>query len=221
MPFEEAKSAVMADLAFKNAKKGALEEYLKIKKGDKNASEILIIDSANTNDFPLDELKDAKEGEVLKPFTYKNGYLIAKIAKIIAPQPKSYEEAKADVLSALQLKKMRENLQANAKASLEKKEELKQKIKISKDSDENILGLSQEESIEFISKVFASTDKSGYILLNDKAVVYEIIEQNLFTPNKQFASLLASNAANIKKSQLEQGLILALQKQYIIKKYYK
>ena len=105
MPFEEAKSAVMADLAFKNAKKGALEEYLKIKKGDKNASEILIIDSANTNDFPLDELKDAKEGEVLKPFTYKNGYLIAKIAKIIAPQPKSYEEAKADVLSALQLKK--------------------------------------------------------------------------------------------------------------------
>lgn len=221
MPFEEAKSAVMADLAFKNAKKGALEEYLKIKKGDKNASEILIIDSANANDFPLDELKDAKEGEVLKPFTYKNGYLIAKIAKIIAPQPKSYEEAKADVLSALQLKKMRENLQANAKASLEKKEELKQKIKISKDSDENILGLSQEESIEFISKVFASTDKSGYILLNDKAVVYEIIEQNLFTPNKQFASLLASNAANIKKSQLEQGLILALQKQYIIKKYYK
>lgn len=221
MSFEEAKSAVLADLNFKNAKKIALEEYLKIKKGEKNTSENLLVDSANANDFPLDELKDVKEGDVLKPFVYKDGYLIVKIAKIIPPQPKSYEEAKTDVLSALQLKKMRENLQANAKATLDKKEELKEKITISKDSDGAILGLNEEQSIEFISKVFASANKDGYILLDDKAVVYEIINQNLATQNTQFASLLASNAANIKKSQLEQGLISALQKQYTIKKYYK
>lgn len=221
MSFEEAKNAVLADLNFKNAKKTALEEYLKIKKGEKSTSENLLVDSANANDFPLDELKDVKEGDVLKPFVYKDGYLIVKIAKIIPPQPKNYEEAKADVLSALQLKKMRENLQANAKATLDKKEELKEKITISKDSDEAILGLNEEQSVEFISKVFASASKDGYILLDDKAVVYEIINQNLATQNTQFASLLASNAANIKKSQLEQGLVSALQKQYTIKKYYK
>ena len=221
MPYEQAKDAVAADFAFKNAKRGALEEYLKIKKGEKQTSANMLIDTNAPGDFPLAELKDAKEGDTLKPFEYKGGYLIVKLAKIIAPSPKSYEDARADVLGALQTKKMRENLEASAKEALEKKDGLNTQIKLTKDSDEAILDLNNEQSTEFISKVFASSSKDGYVLLEDRAVVYEIVEQSLLNENKQFASLIASNAAAIKTGQLEQGLIDTLQKRYVIKKYYK
>ena len=221
MPYEQAKDAVAADFAFKNAKRGALEEYLKIKKGEKQTSANMLIDTNAPGDFPLAELKDAKEGDTLKPFEYKGGYLIVKLAKIIAPSPKSYEDARADVLGALQTKKMRENLEASAKEALEKKDGLNTQIKLTKDSDEAILDLNNEQSTEFISKVFASSSKDGYVLLEDRAVVYEIVEQSLLNENKQFASLIASNAAAIKTAQLEQGLIDTLQKRYVIKKYYK
>lgn len=221
MPYEQAKDAVAADFAFKNAKRGALEEYLKIKKGEKQTSANMLIDTNTPGDFPLAELKDAKEGDTLKPFEYKGGYLIVKLAKIIAPSPKSYEDARADVLGALQTKKMRENLEASAKEALEKKDGLNTQIKLTKDSDEAILDLNNEQSTEFISKVFASSSKDGYVLLEDRAVVYEIVEQSLLNENKQFASLIASNAAAIKTAQLEQGLIDTLQKRYVIKKYYK
>ena len=221
MPYEQAKDAVAADFAFKNAKRGALEEYLKIKKGEKQTSANMLIDTNAPGDFPLAELKDAKEGDTLKPFEYKGGYLIVKLAKIIAPSPKSYEDARADVLGALQTKKMRENLEASAKEALEKKDGLNTQIKLTKDSDEAILDLNNEQSTEFISKVFASSSKDGYVLLEDRAVIYEIVEQSLLNENKQFASLIASNAAAIKTAQLEQGLIDTLQKRYVIKKYYK
>ena len=221
MPYEQAKDAVAADFAFKNAKRGALEEYLKIKKGEKQTSANMLIDTNAPGDFPLAELKDAKEGDTLKPFEYKGGYLIVKLAKIIAPSTKSYEDARADVLGALQTKKMRENLEASAKEALEKKDGLNTQIKLTKDSDEAILDLNNEQSTEFISKVFASSSKDGYVLLEDRAVVYEIVEQSLLNENKQFASLIASNAAAIKTAQLEQGLIDTLQKRYVIKKYYK
>ena len=116
---------------------------------------------------------------------------------------------------------MRENLEASAKEALEKKDGLNTQIKLTKDSDEAILDLNNEQSTEFISKVFASSSKDGYVLLEDRAVVYEIVEQSLLNENKQFASLIASNAAAIKTAQLEQGLIDTVQKRYVIKKYYK
>ena len=118
LSFEEALESVKKDYMLKNSRKFALEEYLKIKKGESNATESMKI-FEDTQNFPINELAKAQVGEVLKPFEYKDGFLIIKLQKVVRPEVMSYENARSEVLKTYEEMKIREKLEEKAKKALE------------------------------------------------------------------------------------------------------
>ena len=60
-------------------------------------------------------------------------------------------------------------------------------------------------------------------MLDDKAVVYEILEQNLTdnVTNNEYKQLMEQNVARLKNSELMKDLAAQLQKRYKIKEYTK
>lgn len=223
LDFEKAKVAVAADYALKLAKKTALEEYVKIKKGEKTAQQKIQISSDDSKGLNFDEIKKASVGDTLKPVEYNGGFAIIKVDNIINPQPKSYEEAKNDVKNSLIAIKQKESLEKAAKDALANKADLNEKLSISVNDDTAILGLSLENSKALIEKIFSSANKDGYMIFADKAVVYEISAQKLFDEEKLsiFNAMIENNAKNLKSSELENGLLSSLSKRYKIERYYK
>ena len=223
MSFEDAKPALIADFALKNAKRAALEEYVKIKKGESNATaSTLLISNEDSKNLNIDEIKKAKKDEVLKPMESDGGFMVVKVKNIIKPQPKSYEEAREQVKASIMANKTKKALEESAKAALNNKADFNLSTKVSK-SDTEILGLSAENSVALINKIFSNNAKDGYIVFNDMAVAYEIKKQNLLDVEKfnTFKIAFSSNAAALKNSQLENGLLSSLAKRYKIEKYYK
>ena len=75
----------------------------------------------------------------------------------------------------------------------------------------------------FASQLLESPNKKGYVILDDKAVVYEILEQNLTNnvTNNEYKQLMEQNVARLKNSELMKDLAAQLQKRYKIKEYTK
>ena len=221
LSYEAAKSDVKNDFALKNTKRTALETYLKVKKGEVKAEDKINVSEDNA-DFPLDELAGAKPGDVIKPFEYKNGFLVVKLVSIIKPQVKEFADARKEVLAAFASEAARSNLEKSAKAALENFDGTDIGF-ISKESQAPVLGLSAPEFALFVDRVFATPSKQGYILLDEKAVVYKILEQKLLDESKiaQYKELLIQNAASLKNDELQRDLLNALQTRYKIKQYYK
>ena len=72
-------------------------------------------------------------------------------------------------------------------------------------------------------KLFESQNKKGYVMLDGKAVVYTILEQELLNSDKlkEYNSLLVQNMDAIKNGQLQQDLLDTLQKRYDVELYYR
>ncbi|QQF51422.1 peptidylprolyl isomerase [Campylobacter fetus] len=221
LTFDKAKDDVKYDYELKQARKTALEEYLKIKKRESNATTAVTVLEDN-EDFPINELRDAKVGDVLKPFEYKNGYMIAELVGKNMPEVMSYEEAKDALTKVYMDEKGKKLLEEKAKQSLNNFSG-KDIGFVSRDTKKSIDGLSETEYLTFIMKLFESPNKNGYVMLDTKAVVYSILEQRLLNLDKvkEYNALLSQNASAIKNGQLERDLLDALQKRYKIEQYYK
>ena len=221
LAYDDVKNAVRMDFSLKNAKKIALEEYLKIKKGDKNATDKMQV-SVGDVDFPLDQIISAKIGDVIKPFAYKDGYLIVRLDGVEQAKPKDFEAAKDDVRSVFKENEAKKILENRAKEALNNFKG-KDVGYVSKDARNPVLKLSPAEFNEFLEQLFSSSSKKGYVLLDKKAVVYEITDQKMSNGIKkaEFGELVARNAAVIKNEELRADLIKTLQKRYKIKQYYK
>lgn len=221
LSFEEALESVKKDYMLKNSRKFALEEYLKIKKGESNATESMKI-FEDTQNFHINELAKAQVGEVLKPFEYKDGFLIIKLQKVVRPEVMSYENARSEVLKTYEEMKIREKLEEKAKKALENFNG-KDIGFITRDSRKSVVGLSETEFLSFAMKLFESQNKKGYVMLDGKAVVYTILEQELLNSDKlkEYNSLLVQNMDAIKNGQLQQDLLDTLQKRYDVELYYR
>ena len=117
-PFSEVKAEVNKDYNIEQSKTNALEKYVAVKKAELATNGFVSVNEDNAT-FSLDEIKGAKVGEVIKPFIYKDGYLIARVKSITPPQPMSFEQARANVLEIYKSKKEKEILTAKAKDTLQ------------------------------------------------------------------------------------------------------
>ena len=220
--FDEVKTEVVKDYNIEKSKTDALKKYTSIKKAELATNEFVSINEDNAT-FSLDEIKGAKVGEVIKPFTYKDGYLIVRVKSITPPQPMSFEQARAMVLKIYKDKKKKENLITIAKESL-------QNFKgtdigfISRDINGSILGLNESETRTFVSQLFETNNKKeDYVILEDKAVIYDILEQRLLVDNidNNYKQITQQNVTMLKNNELIKDLTNKLKKYYEIKEYIK
>jgi putative peptidyl-prolyl cis-trans isomerase D, homolog len=219
--FDEVKTEVIKDYNIEKSKTDALKKYTSIKKAELATNEFVSINEDNAT-FSLDEIKGAKVGEVLKPFTYKDGYLIVRVKSITPPQSMSFEQARAMVLEIYKDKKKKENLTTMAKESL-------QNFKgtdigfISRDINSSISGLNESETRAFVSQLFETNNKKDYVILEDKAVIYDILEQRLLVDNidNNYKQITQQNVTMLKNNELIKDLTNKLKKYYEIKEYIK
>ena len=220
-PFSEVKAEVNKDYNIEQSKTNALEKYVAVKKAELATNGFISVNEDNAT-FSLDEIKGAKVGEVIKPFIYKDGYLIARIKSITPPQPMSFEQARANVLEIYKSKKEKEILTAKAKDTL-------QNFKgtdigfVSREVNGSIAGLNESDTRAFVSQLFDTNNTKGYVILDDKAVVYDILEQRLLTNNinNNYKQITQQNVAMLKNNELIKDLTNKLLKYYEVKEYVK
>jgi peptidyl-prolyl cis-trans isomerase D len=219
--FEEAKNEVIEDYRLKNSKREALETYLLFKKSQIEPTGSMNVKISSTT-FPIDKLKNAKLGQVLKPIEQEDGYIIVKITSINEPKPKLFKEVRGLVLNELKSQKQAKALEEQAKARLNlfKGKDIGF---VSRDSKKQIAGLSEAKSVEFINYVFDNNKASYYKIIGDKAILYKILEQKLLVNDKlkEYTDLINENIKQIKQSEVNQNLIDELRNRYEIEQYYK
>ncbi|MCD8213984.1 MAG: peptidyl-prolyl cis-trans isomerase, partial [Campylobacter sp.] len=219
--FADVKDEVSKDYNVEQSKTNALEKYIAVKKGELSTDGSMSLDENNAT-FSIDEIADAKLGDVIKPFIYQNGYLIVKIKSITPPQPMSYEQAKEQILEIYKVEKLKELVENKAKIAL-KDFKSDNTILVSRDINNTMDGLDMDETRLFVDKLFESHNKKDYIVLEDKAVIYDILEQKLLTNNinNNYKQLTEQNAMLLKNNELIKDLTNELQKLYEVKEYVK
>ncbi len=218
---EDARVDVERDYRLKLSKRGALETYLLFKKSQINATDSKTIKASDTT-FPVKKLITLNVTEVLKPIKTKDGYMVVKLTRINKPAPKPYKDAKESILVKLQSDKKITALEQKAEAMLTVFKGIDIGF-VSREGGKKIAGLSESESLEFINSVFDSNKARNYSIIGNKAVLYQILEQNLLTDSsvEKYTTLVNDNIVQMKQAEIGQNLIVNLKKRYDIEQYYK
>ncbi len=222
LSYDDAKDRVIKDLQFKKGKRFALKKYLALKKGKIKPDEKISV-SVKQSLFPQDKLRNASIGDVLKPFKFADGYIVAKITKIVMPKPMSFKQAKERVKQDY-IKIAKKQQLANEAKKLVSDFKNGQDIGfLSRDDIKKIKGLNELEAVDFLNQVFNSSNKKGYKVFGSKAIVYKVVEQKLLDKSKlkTYEMLLKNNVKNAKLAEINQKLLSKLREKYQIESFYK
>lgn len=224
MDLNASKALILKDLAFDETRTVALKKYLSLKKNEINFDDKNITIYENDTYFNHEVLKDVSVDEILKPVKTDDKYIIAKVIQINTPRDKTYEEAKKEAKGDYKKIKLVQKLEEKAKqnVSVFNGESIGF---VNRDVAKEVQNLSKEEFAEFLSKLFEKDDgkKQGYVMLEDKAILYFIEDQKIFD-EKDFESkksLLSNEMKNLKDSILKQNLLEKLRQKYPIEQYSK
>ena len=222
MSYKEARDRVIKDLQLEKGKRFALKKYLALKRGKIKATQRMTI-SVKQSLFPQDRLRDVSVGDVLKPFVFGDGYIVAKVTKIDMPRPMSFEEAKDRVKKDYLKVAQKRELEKEAKSLVANFNGGKDLGFVSRDDIKKIKGLNELEAVELLNQIFNSPAKKGYKVFGNKAIIYRILEQKLLDKNKlkTYSMLLKSNVKNAKLAEINQKLLSKLRKKYQIESFYK
>jgi len=183
LPFEEAKTLATKDLKIKKTKKAAQKAYIAFKKGalDKSEKMTLMLGDTILTDEVWAALEESSVGEILKPKTVGERYATVKIENIVLPRVKSYEEAKEEVTALYAGQAKKEALLALAESTLKNFDESNATVSdfIKLEENVNLEPLNNQESLQFLQKLFTSSKEKGIISVFDKVIVYNILEQKL------------------------------------------
>jgi peptidyl-prolyl cis-trans isomerase D len=219
--FVDAGDKAVVDFQKKITKKEALKSYLDFKKGNIDKQSSLSITQASDLYDP-EKFAELSIGDVAKPIELEDKFVICKLTSIEQPKPKSFEDARAQISAIVTQAKQDEQLANLAKNRLAMFEGETTEF-LSRDDVAKVPMLSPEESAEFLNEVFSSNEKSGYKIFNNKAVLYEILEQQLLDTNKldSYKDLLSENIIKLKDAELNQNLVKVLEGRYEVHRYYK
>lgn len=222
LSFDSVKDKVKADYDLEQTRTEALEKYVALK-GGKVATDGMMSFSEDSLPFEIENLKGLKQGDVLKPILHDGKYLILKVSQIKLPQVMNFEQARAEVLDKFKIQKTKQILEDDVKAGFKDFDASKaQVVKISRLKSDDVAELDMFESRTFIDQVFASTNKKGFVMLDNKAVIYEVLEQKLLTEIKdENKELVGQNIASVKNGEILKDLTKVLQKRYKVEEYIK
>lgn len=215
LPLEQVKDKVIAQLNAKATKDAALRSYIAFKKGKNTDKPQTITLTQSDNPFNAELFTKISQASLAKPFLkpilVKGDYIIAQLVKINPAQTKTFEAAKSQVLPSFMAQAAQTQLKTLAQNSVATFNGTTTSFLTAKDSAKLPL-LNQKEAGDFLSKLFTSEKKRGYIVLNDgKIVLYDVLEQKLLTntQNNQNNSLV-----RLKSAMFNQGIIKLLQNKY-------
>ncbi len=222
LPFEKAKDQVRKKVQMKKAKTEVLKKYLAFKHGKISADQNITVEEGNS-DIPLDKIRTVNAGSFIKTIKLPDGYMTVRLVAVRKPEPLSYEAAKALAKKDLLVQKQKTLLAQKAKEALKKAEDFKEVGFVSRNDAAKFDFLSPQEAAQFLNHLFSTKKKEGYMLLNGKAIAYQITDQKLFD-KERFAKVRAKmleSAKALKQNTMQNSLIQDLQKKYTIKKYIK
>jgi peptidyl-prolyl cis-trans isomerase D len=216
--FDEAKAQVEKDLKIKKSKKAAQKQYIAFKKGK--------IESSETVTLPANDSKLSKElwedvlakqnGAIVKPKVVGNKYATVKIEAIIEPAPMNFEEAKEEITKLYMLQAKKEAMLKLAESTLETLTESNAKISdfVTLEKNDNLELLNSAESLQFLQKLFTSSEEKGIISIADKVVVYKIMDQKFLSADQNKTDLLKQTVNQMKNRTFEANLIKMLDAKY-------
>ncbi|MEN8147402.1 MAG: peptidylprolyl isomerase [Campylobacterota bacterium] len=222
LELDAARESVIAALDDKATNKQALRNYIAFKKGkldSATAVETLTVDEEN-NPYSAEIFAEITALNVtspfLKPRKVGSSYVTIKLQQLNPATAKSFDDAKSAVLADYTAQQGAQKLQELANSSLSSFSGTQSDFITSAQSTP-LAGLSDEETTLFVSKLFASAQKRGSVLLSeDKLVLFNIIEQKLI---ETATGTEAPQAARLKASIFDTSLIKMLETKFTIESY--
>ena len=223
LTFEEAKAALSDDLKLKKSKKSAQKAYIAFKKGELSSSETLTLP---VNDTRLtaeiwEEIQQKSAGEILKPKIADGRYATLKIEEVIEPRAKTFAEAEAEARAIYKAEKQQEALHALAEKTLQNFDDANTTTSefLTLNQNVNLAPLNYDESLQFIQKLFTSTEEKGMISVVDKVVIYKILEQKVMPADGNQTAAITQTADQLKKGIFENNFLQMLDKKYPVEVY--
>ena len=220
LSFEDAKDEVEKNLKFKESKKEALKKYLELKK-DKIEVETIKVreDNSSFSQEVLAQLRVSKIDDTLKPIEVEDGFIVVKLINRIS-QTMEFEDAKElakiDLTKSTKVKLLEE--EAKSKLGDFKGEDLGF---ISRD-DTSKFELEEDDASKVLERIFGSKEQKGYVVLDDKAILFKISEQKLPKEgDMENLDFINQNLLNIKENLVNSKILDILKSRYEIKLYYK
>ncbi len=218
LTFEEAKVLATKDLKLKKTKKTAQKAYIAFKKGKLDSSEKITLplgDATLSNEL-WTTLKEKSAGDILKPKVVADKYATVKIENIILPKIKTYEEAKEEVTAVYAKQAKNEALLTLAESTLKNFDQNDAIISdfVKLEENVNLKPLNNQESLQFLQKLFTSSKEKGIISVSNKVVVYNILEQKLLPMDENQTSFVKETVNKLKQNTFESNLIKMLHKKY-------
>ena len=217
LPLESATLSITKELNDKATKDKALRTYISYKKG--KLSDDVVFQTAtisvSKNPFSVDALEKiaslSKTTPYMKPILVNGVYHTFELVKKNPAQTKSYADAKAEVLVLYTQETKKSQLQELANNSLATFSG-KNTGFITANDGAKITDLPTVEANEFLQKLFTSSKKRSYIVLNSgKIVLFYILEQKLLT-NKQ--NDLSNSMTKMKSGIFNEALMKTLEMKY-------
>ncbi|MBT3882989.1 MAG: peptidylprolyl isomerase [Campylobacteraceae bacterium] len=204
----------------KKSKTQALKKYLKLKKGELQFDNKKTITESNLpfSQENLTKFKEAEIGKAIKPMLENKEYIIAKILQKVDPKPLSFVDAKELVTVDYKNNQKTILLDQTAQNSLNNFKG-KDIGYVSRESINNVTGLSDQEAMDFLNQLFLTTSEKGIIKLKNKSVVYKINASKLAKYDTKKDSVVKSTMSNIKYQAAMNNFITNIKTKYEITKY--
>jgi len=224
LSFDEAKERVIKDLKIKKAKRDANKKYIAFKKGQIQKEQTLVLDvDSNLSKELWDEIKRKNISDITKPKVVGSRYAVVRIEDIKQPTVMSFEEAKALVEPIYKDKLLKDKLAKLSEEMLKNIDNIDANISnyiTLRNIEKQNLGLNQQEKAEFASKLFTSNQEKGIISIEDKVIIYKILDQKLIADsNNSDIENFKLTVNRFKKEVFESNLIKELNIKYPTKIY--
>jgi len=218
LTFEEAKEQASQDLKLKKTKKTAQKAYIAFKKGELTQSEKITLpmgDLKLTNDI-WNTLKEKSVGDIIKPKIVADTYATIKIENTVLPRVKTYNEAKKEVTRVYEHQAKKEALLALAEKTKKEFDQSTATISDFVKLEQNVKlnPLNTQESLQFLQKLFTSSQEKGIITVMDKVVVYKVLDQKLAPADENQTESVKQTVNTLKRNTFESNLIKMLDQKY-------
>ena len=222
--FEDVKLWVTEATKVAKSKKSALKRYVQFKKGALAKDETLTLD---INDPKLskalwDEIQNGSINDFIKAKVVDNRYASVKVINIVNPVTKAFNAVKEEITSIYRIESEKEALAKLSEEKLSKIDNIDTNVStfITLDNQEaQKIGLNQQETGIFVSKLFTSEQEKGIIPIGSKVLVYKIIEQKLISLENNSTNILHDNVTQVKNQSFQAELMKILDNKYPTKLY--